>query len=84
MEGGDNHLIRDTYLRLPHTKRAKKKKRNHPTKKMTDTLRLEKKRIAWEHFRARMNLPIGSSSYGIPLTSEEANDIKIIREKLGI
>ena len=30
----------------------------------------EKERIAREHFKARMNLPIGSSPYGFPLTDE--------------
>lgn len=39
-----------------------------------------------EHFRARMNLPMASSSFGIPLTAEQLKDneryIKMIDERI--
>ena len=41
----------------------------------------EKERIAREHFKARMNLPIGTSPYGFPLSNKIIDDNKRIEEK---
>jgi hypothetical protein len=45
-------------------------------------MRQEKRRMAWEHFKARMNLPIGSSPYGIPLLEEVKREADELRKRL--
>ena len=47
----------------------------------SDEIKKEKERIAREHFKARMNLPIVTSPYGFPLTDEIIADNKRIEEK---
>ena len=47
-------------------------------------MRREKRRIAWEHFKARMNLPIGSSPYGIPISEETKRMADELRKRLNL
>jgi len=48
---------------------------------LSDDIKKEKERIAREHFKARMNLPIGTSPYGFLLSDEIIADNKRIEEK---
>ena len=86
-EGGEytDHLP-ESYLRVAQTKRAKRVKRKkggaNKTKKTTNQMRREKRRIAWEHFKGRMNLPIGSSPYGMPLSEDIKRDMDELRKRL--
>lgn len=86
MDGGqDTDHASETYRRVPQTKRAKRGKRakgGSKTKKITHQMRREKRRIAWEHFKARMNLPIGSSPYGIPISEETKKQADELRKRL--
>ena len=50
----------------------------------SDEIKKEKERIAREHFKARMNLPIGTSSYGFPLTDEMKEDARRFNEAFDI
>jgi hypothetical protein len=88
MDGGQytEHPI-ESYRRVVQTKRAKRMKgakRSNQTKKATNQMRREKKRIAWEHFKARMNLPIGSSSYGVPISEETKRLADELRKRLNL
>jgi len=91
MDGGeDTDHPTESYPRVVQTKRAKRIKRKrgaqikgaNKTKKTTNQMRREKRRIAWEHFKARMNLPIGSSPYGIPLSEEVKREADELRKRL--
>jgi hypothetical protein len=46
----------------------------------SDDIKKEKERIAREHFKARMNLPIGTSPYGVPLTDEMIENARLFNE----
>ena len=88
MDGGQytEHPI-ESYRRVVKTKRAKRMKgakRSSQTKKTTNQMRREKKRIAWEHFKERMNLPIGSSSYGVPISEETQRLADELRKRLNL
>jgi hypothetical protein len=46
----------------------------------SDEIKKEKERIAREHFKARMNLPIGTSPYGFLLTNEMKENARRFNE----
>jgi hypothetical protein len=73
MEGGtiSNHR---------NTRRSKNNKKNKNTRKNKNQKKLSEM-SGLEHFRARMRIPIGTSSFGIPLTPEMiADGERIARE----
>lgn len=55
-----------------NTLRSKNNKKKHGTKKNKKS----KKRSEMDHFRARMNLPIGSSSVSFPISDDVRKDIE--------
>ena len=78
MDGGKIEDEPYYYLKVQKTRRSKRNNRN--TKK-NKNIQKEKERIAREHFKARMNLPIGTSPYGFPLSNKIIADNKRIEEK---
>jgi len=72
MEGGkvDHHMaILPEYRTTRNSKSNRKNRNTHKNNK-------QKKLSEWEHFRARMNLPIGTSSWGIPITDDVRKEIE--------
>lgn len=63
-----NEAIRSEYRNTRHSKNNKKTQHTRKNKK-------PRKLSEWEHFRARMNLPIGTSSFGIPITDDVRKEI---------
>ena len=80
MEGGKELEHNDVILNYKNTRRSnykntrrsKNNRQNSTTKKNNKPKRLSER----EHFRARMNLPIGTSSFSIPNTPEVMADIE--------
>ena len=71
----------DTYHINKHTRRNKlylnKTRKNHE-------IRRERERLARERFRERMNLPIGTSSVGFPITEEIRLEIEEIKRMFNL
>lgn len=64
MEGGkiENRELNISHSKYRNTRRSKNRKAQHTKKnKMSSEM---------YHFKKRMNMPIGTSSFGIPLTSK--------------
>ena len=75
MKGGKKeNKIKNKYVEVitdnRHTRRVKNNKQNKNTKKN----KKQEIRSEMDNFRARMNMPIGTSSFGIPLTPEMIAD----------
>lgn len=69
-----NEAIRSEYRNTHHSKNNRNTQHTRKNKK-------PKKLSEMEHFTARMNMPIGTSSFSIPLTPEIiADNARIARE----
>ncbi len=69
MEGGkteNNDLPNISIISKYRNTRRSNNKKNRNTKKN----KKQKKLSELDHFKARMNMPIGTSSFGLPLTPE--------------
>jgi len=51
---------------------------NNTASKNTRKNKKPRKLSEWEHFRARMNLPIGSSSISFPITEDVRKEKRLI------
>jgi hypothetical protein len=72
-----NEAIRSEYRNTRHSKNNKKTQYTRKNKK-------PRKLSEWEHFRARMNLPIGTSSFGIPITDDVRKENERIAREIDL
>ena len=76
MEGGKANYrelnYTDTISHRRNTRRSKNNRKNRNTRRANN--RKQKKLTEREHFIERMKMPIGTSSFGIPLTPEMIAD----------
>lgn len=76
MEGGKakykEQTYTDTISQRRNTRRSKNNGKNRNTRRANN--RKQKKLTEREHFIERMKMPIGTSSFGIPLTPEMIAD----------
>jgi hypothetical protein len=78
MEGGRVSIKQSSITTMTENRNTRRSKNNRKSRKTKRNIKYKKmsEMSEMEHFRARMSLPIGTSTFGIPLTSEmiEEND----------
>jgi hypothetical protein len=72
----------EIYTIQKETMKHNKVKHNRTRKNLE--IRRERERLARERFRERMNMPIGTSSVGFPLTDEMKLEIDIIKKMFNL